>query len=119
MFADISERSSTEKCVGESVECHIGITVSEKTAVVRDVHTADNASATFDEPVHVESVADPEIGYIHICYRLEPKMSRRPSISKVRLKRRVWSSGELAAVASMYEASRRTTLSENPAPREK
>jgi hypothetical protein len=45
-----------------------------------------------------------------------PSRSRRPSISKLKVKRRVWSRGELWAVAIIYDASRRTTLSEKPAP---
>ncbi len=45
-----------------------------------------------------------------------PSISRRPSISNVSEKRSVWSSGDCCAVAIMYEASRRSTLSEKPAP---
>jgi len=40
-------------------------------------------------------------------------------MSNDRVKRSVWSSGEVWAVASMYEASSRTTLSEKPAPKPK
>ena len=51
-----------------------------------------------------------------LCHLRFPRRSRRPSISNVRVKRSVWSSGEVCAVAIMYDASRRTTFSEKPAP---
>ena len=48
------------------MERHVGVAVSKESAVIWNIHAADYATASFDKTVNVETVADSEIGYIHV-----------------------------------------------------
>ncbi len=64
MRAEIAERQRAEDRVDDRVEQHIGIGVTRQPAVVRNRDPADHKRATFDQCVHIETIAD---AVIHFC----------------------------------------------------
>ena len=96
MTADDAEGGGDEQRVGQCMESHVGVAVAEQSSRVGDVDSADYAAAVFNEAVDIEAEAHArqlESGHGR-QRRRRPRISFSPSRLKVRVKRRVWSSGE-------------------------
>ena len=115
MLSYVAGGYSPKQCVAQGMKRDIGVAVAEKSLFVCNIYTADYAATAFHQTVDIKTMSYTYIGY----HRRFPKRSLRPSISKVSENRSVWSRGEVCAVARMYDASRRNTLSEKPAPKPK
>ena len=102
MIAYVTQRGSTEQCVTQSMKSDIGIAVSEQSESMRYLYAAEPQVTALDEAVDIKSVAYAKIRYIHdyknFIY-LRPNISLSPSMSNVSVKRSVWSSGDVCAVA--------------------
>ena len=61
MSTDIAQCHSAEKRVAEGMESHIGITVPEQPLFIGNIDATHYAAASFDETVHVESIANTKI----------------------------------------------------------
>ena len=63
MFPDVSFRNGPENGVGDGVQQNVGVGVTEKALVVRDVHPSQDQPASFHQAVHVITMS-----YTHVVF---------------------------------------------------
>lgn len=61
MTADVAERRRAEQRVGDRVQQHVRIRVTEQAAFVWNRHAADDEGAPFDELMYVVALSDSEV----------------------------------------------------------
>ena len=63
LLADIRQPGRSKERVGNRVQQHIGIRVTVKTPIVRDLHSADNQTSSGHQPVHVKTMSCPQLSH--------------------------------------------------------
>ena len=63
VLAKVAQRQRAEDRVADRVQEDVGVGVAVESALVRDLHATQHETATGDERVHVEAIADPQGGH--------------------------------------------------------
>ena len=113
MVAYVAQVGSPQQRIGYGMYEHVGIAVSEQSKAVLYPYSAQYQVASFNKAVNIEAHAYAKTHVVPFHFL---NKSLIPSMSKPSVKRSVWSSGLLLAVAMTYPASSEKTLMRKPAP---
>ena len=72
MLADVAVGERAEDRIDERMQRHVGVGMAGQPAVVRDLHAAEHDVIAVAEGVHVEAVAEPQVGEARDAPRLGP-----------------------------------------------
>ena len=58
MPADIAQRGRAQQRIGNGVQQYVGVAVAQQPFFMRDIHSAQDKTAAFHQPVRVVAVPD-------------------------------------------------------------
>jgi hypothetical protein len=66
MGADVTQRGSAQERIGDGVQQHISVRVTQQAKVIRHFHTTQNKLPPFDQCVNVPAFTDSEIHRLNL-----------------------------------------------------